>query len=403
VNQPLLIKGANVITVAEAGMLSNADVRVVDGKIAEIGRNLAAGGAMTIPAAGQFVMPGLIDSHVHLKSLSQLPLSIAYGITTLRNMSGSPETLEWKKKTASGEVVGPEIITTGPITDGQMFWPGFRIVLTEEDAIKAVEDDIRLGYDYVKTYPDIPREAFIKLMQTANELGIKVSGHGSNKVSAQELGDLGYYSLEHVSRLPPDNDDDVVSLAKSGMWYLPTLTALRNVTRYIARELEIEDFEYTDLVPKEVVEDWYGSVKVYRADKRFLTFKMDNFAHLTKLFREHSDRVVAGTDIGIPGTLAGLYSHYEFELLVTVGGMSNMESLVAGTIRAAKMLGKEHEIGSIEVGKRADLIILDANPLDSITNTKRLGGVVKSGRYFDKKKLESLIDEGREIVRTENA
>jgi len=382
-------------------VINNVDVRVFDGKIAGIGRDLPTGEAKVIDADGKFVMPGLIDSHVHLKSLSQLPLSIAYGVTTVRNMSGSPETLEWKKKTASGEITGPEIITTGPITDGQMFWPGFRIVMTEEEAEKAVLDDIALGYDYVKTYPDMPREAFIKLMKTANECGIKVVGHGSNKVSSKELADLGYYSLEHVSRLPPENDDDVVTLAKSGMWYLPTLTALSNVTRYIAGELEITDFEYKDLVSDEVVRDWYSTVKVYRADKRFATFKMDHFAHLTKLYRQYSDKVVAGTDVGVPGTLMGLYTHREFELLVTVAGFSPMESLVAGTRRAAKMLGKDNEIGTVEVGKRADMIILDANPLDSITNTKRLGGVVKSGRYFDQKKMASLIDEGREFVKAE--
>jgi hypothetical protein len=399
----LVVKGVNVITLAKAGVLSNVDLRIVDGEIREIGFNLCPHGARVVEAAGKFVLPGLIDTHVHLKKQSQLLLMLAYGVTTVRNMSGSPQVLLWKEKVASGEMVGPDIYSTGPIIDGIMFWPGFRIVRTAEEAEQAVLDDVSKGYDFVKTYPDIPREAFVRLMETANGCQMRVVGHGSNVMSAEEMIDLGYYSLEHVSRLPPDNDDDVVRLAESAMWYVPTLVALRNVLGYIKGGVEIADFPHKDLVEASMIDEWHHSVQVYRQDKRFGTFDLDGFAHLTRLYRQHSDRILLGTDVGIPGTLSGLSTHDELELLVSMGGFSPLDALLAGTVKAAKLLGRESDLGTVEVGKLADLLILDANPLDLITNTRRLGGVIKSGRYFDSNQLAGLVEECRSVVRSERS
>jgi len=402
--EPLLIRGANVITLlAQAGVIGSVDLRIADGVISEIGVDLSPHGAAVVEAKGKFVLPGLIDTHVHLRTQSQLPLMLAYGVTTVRNMSGTPEVLRWKEQVANGDIVGPDIYSTGPITDGIMFWPGLRIVRTPEEAEQVVLDDVSKGYDFIKTYPDIPREALISLMETASRCNVRVVGHGSNVMSVAEMIDLGYYSLEHVSRLPPNSDDDVVTLAKSAMWYVPTLVALRNVVGYIKGGLTVADFAYTDLVEASTMKSWPGVVEAYRKDERFRTFDLERFAHLTSLYRQHSDRVALGTDVGVPGLLSGLATHEELELLVSMAGLTPLDALLAGTARAAKLLGVEGDLGTVEVGKQANLLILDANPLDLITNVRRLGGVIKSGRLYGESQLAGLVDECRSAVSSDRS
>jgi len=389
-----VLKNAHIIPMTEKTILSKQDLLIENGTITGIGPNLGTCGAETIDCTDRYVIPGLFDMHVHLDEPEMPGLLFANGITSVRNMWGRPYILEWKKAVAQGGMIGPRINSANPLTDGLKTWEGCGVISTEAEAEAAVLRAIEEGYDYFKAYPDIKREVFIALMESASKYGMKVVGHGNNNVTAAEMIQLGYYSLEHISRLP-EQDADIITLAQGGMWFTPTHFVLMKVDEYVCQGKDPSSCAHAEYVSAKCQAEWEKVTKIRRDSPRFAKFNLTDFVRRAKTFLAHSDRILLGTDTINPGVVPGFSLHEELRQMVVVYGLEPYEAIKMGTVNAAASLGITKNFGTIEVGKAADLLLLEDNPLTAIENTTKIFGVMQGGRFYTNTKLKKILEECR--------
>ena len=387
-----ILRNANLITMENDQVLYNMDLFVANGKIYKIAPHIDISDVPVKECSGKFLMPGLFDCHAHMDSDDITEMLIAYGVTTCRNMWGFPETQQWRREIDAGIRPGPHVYSTGPLTDGVTYWEGSKIVTTPEEGHRAVLECIQGGYEYVKTYPSIPRDAFLEIMRTANELGIKVMGHGNYNVSFKELADLGYYSIEHISCLPDTkHEEDIIYLAESGMWSCPTVEVALTIENFVHQNGDLAKVPgFADMNPY-WRNDWY-KVTQWRKDKhRYDDYDFMEEIERERIFIKHSDRILLGTDVPNPGVTGGLSVYNELEHLVKYFGFTPYEALKCGTVNGAKSLGIEHKTGKLCEGMDADILVMTKNPLESVSNARSFVAVIKDGCYYDKAWCEDLL------------
>ena len=232
-NSIYILRHANLITMENDQVLYDMDMFIANGKIYKIAKHIDISDVQEKDMTGKFIMPGLFDCHIHMDADDITEMLIACGVTTARNMWGMDETQQWIREIDRGERPGPHVYSTGPLTDGVTYWEGSKIVQTPEEGHQAVIDCFRDGYQMVKTYPSIPRDAFFEIMRTANELGIKVVGHGNYNVSFRELAESGYNTMvlkalntQYSPNEPWDTFPQSAGSAKSPRRLPPSWTAL---------------------------------------------------------------------------------------------------------------------------------------------------------------------------------
>ena len=387
-----ILRNANLITMENDQVLYNMDLFVANGKIYKIAPHIDISDVPVKDWSGKFLMPGLFDCHAHMDSDDITEMLIAYGVTTCRNMWGFPETQQWRREIDAGIRPGPHVYSTGPLTDGVTYWEGSKIVTTPEEGHRAVLECIQGGYEYVKTYPSIPRDAFLEIMRTAHELGIKVMGHGNYNVSFKELADLGYYSIEHISCLPDTkHEEDIIYLAESGMWSCPTVEVALTIENFVHQNGDLAKVPgFADMNPY-WRNDWY-KVTQWRKDKhRYDDYDFMEEIERERIFIKHSDRILLGTDVPNPGVTGGLSVYNELEHLVKYFGFTPYEALKCGTVNGAKSLGIEHKTGKLCEGMDADILVMTKNPLESVSNARSFVAVIKDGCYYDKAWCEDLL------------
>ena len=387
-----ILRNANLITMENDQVLYNMDLFVANGKIYKIAPHIDISDVPVKDCSGKYLMPGLFDCHAHMDSDDITEMLIAYGVTTCRNMWGFPETQQWRREIDAGIRPGPHVYSTGPLTDGVTYWEGSKIVTTPEEGHRAVLECIQGGYEYVKTYPSIPRDAFLEIMRTANELGIKVMGHGNYNVSFKELADLGYYSIEHISCLPDTkHEEDIIYLAESGMWSCPTVDVALTIENFVHQNGDLAKVPgFADMNPY-WRNDWY-KVTQWRKDKhRYDDYDFMEEIERERIFIKHSDRILLGTDVPNPGVTGGLSVYNELEHLVKYFGFTPYEALKCGTVNGAKSLGIEHKTGKLCEGMDADILVMTKNPLESVSNARSFVAVIKDGCYYDKAWCEDLL------------
>ena len=387
-----ILRNANLITMENDQVLYNMDLFVANGTIYKIAPHINISDVPVKDCSGKFLMPGLFDCHAHMDSDDITEMLIAYGVTTCRNMWGFPETQQWRREIDAGIRPGPHVYSTGPLTDGVTYWEGSKIVTTPEEGHRAVLECIQGGYEYVKTYPSIPRDAFLEIMRTANELGIKVMGHGNYNVSFKELADLGYYSIEHISCLPDTkHEEDIIYLAESGMWSCPTVEVALTIENFVHQNGDLAKVPgFADMNPY-WRNDWY-KVTQWRKDKhRYDDYDFMEEIERERIFIKHSDRILLGTDVPNPGVTGGLSVYNELEHLVKYFGFTPYEALKCGTVNGAKSLGIEHKTGKLCEGMDADILVMTKNPLESVSNARSFVAVIKDGCYYDKAWCEDLL------------
>src|SRR5262245_37317727 len=199
---PLAIVGATVVPMDRAGSLPDQTVLVADGRITALGPagELAVpAGSTVIDGHGRWLMPGLVDMHVHSWFESELTLDLANGVTTIRNMFGSPVQVAWRDEVAAGTRLGPSIVTAGPIVDGSPpVWPGSLVVITPEDARNAVQAHVDGHYDFVKVYDRLTPEAYDAVVAAAKAANLPVFGHVPERVGLYAVLASGQRTLEHM-------------------------------------------------------------------------------------------------------------------------------------------------------------------------------------------------------------
>lgn len=386
-----LLKNATVITMNDHQIFHHTDVFIANGKIRRIAYNIKPYDVQVVDCSGKYLIPGLIDSHVHMDSSEITEMLLANGVTACRNMWGFPETQKWRQEIEEGKRFGAKVYSTGPLTDGQEYWEHSLIVRTPEEAEQAVLDCIRGGYEYVKTYPSIPRDAFFKLMETANNFGIKVMGHGNYHVTFRELLESGYYSLEHASCLP-ENPEEIIMLAEGGMWFCPTFIVGRTIERYVHLDYDVRETKNYDSMCDYWKRDWDHITAWRKSLHRYDNLDYEGELERARIFAHHSNRILLGTDVPNPGVTGGFSVYQEMELMQEILGYSSYEILKTATVNAAACLEISSQKGMIAEGMDADILILEKDPLKDIRDANTFTAVIKEGTLYTREMCQEVLE-----------
>ncbi len=420
------------VTVIDAtGAPAKPDMTVVikGDRIAALGKtaNLdVPENAQVVDATGKFLIPGLWDMHAQIwLGKRYLALFTANGVTGIRVTWGKPEYHKWRKEISAGELIGPRMVIASPILDGPKTTRNFVVVSNEKEGRQLVRKFKEEGADFIKVYSYLPRDAYFAIADEAKKQGLPFAGHVPLSVSAAETSDAGQHSAEHISSIliacssieeqikkklmegqpiprflklitETYSEQKAVELfarfVKNSTWVCPTVLPRRGLLWLDAEDLANDPrLKY---IPSTVVDSWRSLEKdasrvpaYYQADfKRFCQKNLD----LVGAMGRAGVGLLAGTDTPVPYCLPGFGLHDELTLLVQAG-LSPMEALRTATYNPAKFFGKLDSMGTIEQGKIADLVLLDANPLQDISNTQKIAAVVVGGKIFERAALQKML------------
>ena len=424
-----LITNVNIVDVKSGKIIKNKTIAIDNNRITGIYDEKTSGSTSTvvIDGNGKYLIPGLWDMHAHYKwSHADLDLLlIANGITGIREMWGDmPAFVEIPKRTQQEGPVSPDVYRSGDLIDGNppSFPAGCLVVTTPEEAVDAVNKQIDKKVDFVKVYSSLSEECFMAIAMETKKRNITFAGHIPNGVSIYKAIDAGMVSSEHLygfldgcishnnSENPPQSTRELVSrfsekrfdslcsvLAKSSMWICPTLTVNRAMS-YLNDSIFINDNRKAYL-PGYVLEIWNQKISPYTKSQ------VDDFSNSSRVrylfelsligkMNEKGVKFLAGTDFPNPYVFPGFSLHDELSLMVK-GGMPALDALRSATINPAIFMNKKSDFGTIEVGKLASLVLLNKNPLENIENTKTIETVIVRGKVYNRKALDSMLEQAK--------
>lgn len=436
----LVLTHVTVIDATGAPASSDMIVVITGDRITELGKTQKVRvpkDAQVVDATGKFLIPGLWDMHVHWHLKEYLPLFIANGVTGARIMWGMPVHQQWRKEIEDGSVLGPRLVIASPIVDGpNPVWPGSVSVSNDREARQAVTKARQDGADFIKVYSRLTREAFFAIADETKKQGISFAGHIPQSVTVAEASDAGQKSIEHLtgvltacssreeelrketeaaisrdqgrfnsadfrqltrSMLETFNAEKAASLfarfKRNQTWQCPTLTVLRSTA--FLDDPNFRNDSRLKYMPSSTRTQWDPT-----KDFRFKNRTAEDFELARLVFKKQFEVVgpmrragvefLAGTDVLNPYCFPGFSLHDELALLVNAG-LTPMEALQAATLNPARFFGKERELGTVEKGKIADLVLLDANPLEDIRNTQKINAVMVRGKLIPKSELQRML------------
>ncbi len=420
--QPKTLVFTHVTLIDATGSPAQPDMTVVitGERITTLGRTSKVRppkGAQVIDASGKFLIPGLWDMHTHLSfyadtkqpPFTAFPALIANGVTGVRDMGGDFEQIaKWRKEITDGTITGPRIFQAGAYVDGQKEMSEFRASLTivvnnPEEARRAVVTQKQRGVDFIKVHNGVSRDAYLALADECRKQKIPLATHLPRSVRAAEASDARTISLEHIETLIESivfdgvapgrqpTKDPIAAMAeftdkkavalfanfsRNGTYFVPTLSGYRSFMQD-AERLAATDAKYQAAAA--------GRKKLFQ-----------RFVQLVGLMQRSGVSILAATDFANksggarPDVRPGFTLHDELALFVEAG-MTPMQALQTATRNPAQYLGKSDSLGTIEKGKLADLVLLEANPLARITNTRRIAAVILSGNLILKPQLQAML------------
>ena len=444
----LLIRHATVIDVASGKTIANQAIAVAGDTIRAVGPDGAVSRRYTakgnVDATGRFVMPGLWDMHMHFgggqelieENKNLLPLYVAYGVTTVRDCAAdiSPSVLEWRSAVAEGRLLGPRIFTSGPKLEGyKPLWKGTIEVGTPAEVNAALDRLQAMKVDFVKiTDNTLKPDIFLYAVKEAKRRGMKTSAHTPYALTIVQAADAGLSSVEHVDYLikagsPKEAEigaeyvagkltygqasDAFVEtfdkayaagvyreLAKRHIAVTPTLNMGR-ILAYLDREDHSKDAALAYIGPGlRKTYDW----RVERAAKatpdqiaaRHKEYELSK--QVMPMLVAAGIPILAGTDAGYLNSFnyPGQGLHDELERYVE-SGLTSQQALVSATITGPAFLGHSDRYGALKGGKMADILILDANPLNDVKATRAIRGVIVHGKWLDRAALDALLADAK--------
>jgi imidazolonepropionase-like amidohydrolase len=367
-------------------------------------------GARRVDGRGKYLMPGIAEMHAHVpgeqnpQAVDIMALYVLTGATTIRGMNGTPFQHELRRRITAGEILGPTLFAVAPPFSGQS-------VGTPDDERRKVREYKAAGYDVLKIYPGIPRETYDAIIATAREVGIPYAGHVPPEVGLRHAI-ASRQSVEHLDgyvETSRGEDPAIAELARAtrdaGIWNAPTMDVWKTIlgTRSTdelrrRRELVYMRPEVSDAWVKQTAQFARGSGSFWQAALERVGMRQSP-AEIVALrdrilvaLHRAGARLILGADSPQVFSVPGFSLAREMRAMVEAG-VPTYAVLEAATRNPAAFLGREAEFGTVEVGKRADLILVDGNPLQDIRNVHRQSGVMVRGRWLPKAEIDRLLAE----------
>jgi len=418
----------NVVPMDRERILEGHTVLVEDDRITWLGPSNSIelpGSLQQIDGTGKYLMPGLVDSHVHLEGGDDLVLYVANGVTSVRNLWGQPHHLKLRQRIADdSRLVSPTIYTAGPIIDGQPpIWPGSSLAMTAEEGRREVNKQANAGYDFIKVYDRVSAEAYEAILETAVENNLTVQGHIPKAIGLFQALSSGHYAIDHfkgyreeifnadvlsgvpsnqIARrfldedfdwdeaFPPDAVERAVKATiAAGAWNIPTVV--------IHQPVAPDEYETrlgdpgTQYFSKAELDGWKPKARIdsdgTRAERKFL----HELSHrLIAGLHRAGGNLLVGTDASDPFVLPGFSMHDELEHFVQ-SGLSPYETLERATRISAEFMGVADQVGTIAPQQRADFLLLHGNPLTDLSHLRQLAGVSLRGHWLSSNEITDLL------------
>lgn len=406
--------GANVIPMDSERVLEDQTVVVRDGRIVALGPRSEVevpAGANRIEAGGRYLIPGLAEMHGHVPAVLNGPsqfaedvlfLYVAAGATTVRGMQGHPSQFELRRRVESGELIGPRLFLSSPPLSGNN-------VQDAETAERLVRQHRDAGYDLLKVHEGIPKPAYEALARTAHEVGIPFGGHVSDMVGLQGALNARQSTIDHVDNyvlamLPEgaapaaSNADEsrIPELARAtreaGVAVVPTM-ALWEVLLGVHDPETLKDRAELRYMPAATVQNWIRQVgaRAGRANHAEGKREAELRRRMLGALNDAGATILMGTDAPQLFSVPGFSLDRELPAMAAAG-MTPFEILYSGTVAVAEHLGIAEESGRIAPGMRADMVLLEANPLQDIGNVQRRAGVMVNGRWLSGEAIQGRLD-----------
>lgn len=412
-NDSYLITNVNIIPMNQDTVLVDKMVYIKDGIIQNIADNIDIKEIEIIDAKNKFLTPGLIDMHVHVWDRYELGLYLSNGVTAIRNLWGMPMHLRLKHDINKEELLSPVFFTTGPKLTGPEFIGDDNLQLTSpEQARKKVISYKERGYDFIKTYYGLTEDIFDAIIAQAKISDMDIIAHPSQKVPYSKHLNPQIKSIEHAEEIiqQPLNykldtlklKEVIIDFTKSKYSsFCPTLTGYNNIYQMLIDDSILESEEVQLMNPlikmvdsKAQFDRWYTT----KLDDPTIieTIKTQHEFHLQIIRKLHESGVtiICGTDAGIGITVPGLSIHDEL-MFYKEAGLSNYETLKTATVNASETHAKMSTMGTIEVGKIANLILADQNPLLNLSALQKPRLVFIKGRKLNRETLDDYEKKAR--------
>jgi len=421
-----VISGVNIVNVRDGSIDTGKTVIVKKGLISQVldKASEVPEGLVQIDGKGKYLMPGLAEMHAHIPSpewgrnrtQETLFLYLSNGITTIRGMLGHPVHLELREQAKQNEILSPRIFTSSPSLNGNT-------VPTPEEARKKVTAYHEEGYDFLKIHPGIPLDAFNELVKTANEVGIPFAGHVPVAVGIRHALASGYASVDHVDGfleglvpesanvVPNENGffgynftdladesqiDALIQMTNEyGVWVVPTQSLFdRWFSPEDAKALaQANEMQY---MPASTIESWVDSKQNLINNEGYSAGQWEKFKAIRqKLIYELHHRghgLLLGSDAPQVFNVPGFSIHHELQGMLDAG-LTPLEAIQIGTINSAKYFGMEGEFGEVIPGASADLILLNANPLEDLQALQNKSGVMVRGQWLSQEEINRRLSE----------
>lgn len=416
----------NVIPMTSEEVLTQQTVIVAGGVVATIGdvdTVPVPEEAIVVDGTDRYLIPGLAEMHAHVPSVNSAELDryfalfVANGVTTVRGMLGQSSHLRLRDELLSGRVFGPRLITSGPSLNG-------RSVSGAADGARQVREQHAAGYDFLKIHPGLDGDEFAAIADAANELGIPFAGHVPAAVGVSNAIASGIATIDHLdgymAALMPSNYDpsggyggffDVLladqvntdriatlaaETAKAGVWNVPTQSLIEQLINEVS-VTELRNRPDMQYMPVATVDRWVGAKEAQQAERGFSPEVAAEAIRIRRALilalHEAGGRILLGSDAPQIFNVPGFSLHNELEFLVA-SGLTPFEALQAGTVNVAEFLNLD--TGTVEVGRQADLVLLDANPLEGIGNSRRIHGVMVRGAWYSGGAIERRLSPYRQ-------
>ncbi|MEL4456547.1 amidohydrolase family protein [Lutimonas vermicola] len=425
----IIIKNVNIVDVELGGVIPNKYLAIEEGKIKLIyDHDLPTSDSVfVIDGSGKYLIPGLWDMHAHYHSNYKYTtnLLIANGIMGLREMWGKMDTINYiREQSKLGHILAPDIYSSGNIINGERGWMKFKVVNNEEEAVNEIRRQANEGVDFIKIYNRFTKDKYIAISDICAELNIPFAGHMPNTINYWEAIEANQQSIEHQMRFlvscssNPDEyekiikegdreaealnflvehfdrklfDSLAISLAKSNTWLCPTNIYWKNF--YNRDNPEFINNLRLEYMPKNIQLFWGTPKETLEAKKEEFEAGRNNIEFNISLMKDLADagvKIIAGTDYPNPYCYPGFSLHDELQLMVE-GGMTSAQAIKTATYNPAVFMGKKSELGKVDEGYLASLVLLDENPLDDIRNTTKIRAVFIRGIYLDRSQLDEML------------